>query len=205
MKALGEFIRTTFVGGLLVILPFGLVVMLVMKLAGMLKPFADAIAGWLPRWLHFPDLVALVLFLLVCLFVGLLARTRAGKEVGSFFERAVLNHIPGYSSVRSFTRRIGDLEETEKFAPALAEIEDSLVPAFVVEKHVDGRYTIFVPSAPTPGVGAIYIMSSERVHLLDVTFLKAARCVTSWGAGSAELLKAMRASERAQPEKPDEI
>ena len=74
-----------------------------------------------------------------------------------------------------------------------------LVPAFVVEKHADGRYTVFVPSAPTPAVGAIYIIPKERVHFVDAPFLTAVKCVSSWGAGSAELLKAMRAPERIQP------
>jgi uncharacterized membrane protein len=94
--------------------------------------------------------------------------------------------------VRSLTRRIGNVEESEKFAPALVQLEGTLVPAFVVEEHVDGRYTVFVPSAPTPAVGAIYIMTKERVHLVDVPFLKAVKCVSRWGVGSAELLQAMR-------------
>lgn len=94
--------------------------------------------------------------------------------------------------VRSFVRRIGSVEESEKFT-ALVEIEDALVPAFVVEEHEDGRCTVFVPSAPTPHVGAIYIMGRDRVHFVDATFLKTVKCVSHWGAGSAELLKAMRA------------
>jgi hypothetical protein len=37
---------------------------------------------------------------------------------------------------------------------ALAEIEDALAPAFVIEELPDGRFTIFVPSIPTPLAGA---------------------------------------------------
>ncbi len=94
--------------------------------------------------------------------------------------------------VRSITLRIGNIEENERFAPALVELEDALVPAFVVEEHADGRYTVFVPSVPTPGVGAIYIIARERVHIVDLPFLKTVKCVSSWGVGSVELLKSMR-------------
>jgi hypothetical protein len=44
------------------------------------------------------------------------------------------------------------------FAPALAEIEEALVPALIVEKLEDGSYTVLVPSVPTPMAGAIYIL-----------------------------------------------
>ena len=198
MKTFGEFIKATFIGGLLVILPLGIVSIFVVKIVLMLKPVVAPIVERLPGRLHFPTAIVSVLLLLACFVSGLLARTRAGQGAGKLFERGILHHIPGYSMVRSLTRRIGNVEESEKFAPALVEIEDALVPAFVVEEHADGRYTVFVPSAPTPGVGAIYIMAKERVHLIDVPFLKTVKCVSSWGAGSAELLQAMRAPEGTQ-------
>lgn len=76
--------------------------------------------------------------------------------------------------------------------PALVEIEDALVPAFVVEENFDGRYTVFVPAAPNPASGAIYIMDKTRVHLLNISVLKTAKCVSEWGVGSEALSKAMR-------------
>ena len=204
MKALGEFTKATLIGGLVVILPLGVLLLALEKIVEIIRPLAHSIAEWLPRWFHFPDIVTLLLLLLLCFVAGLLAETRAGQRAGNFFERVILNHIPGYSILRSFTRRIRNIEEGEKFMPALAVMEDALVPAFVVEKHTGGRYTVFVPSAPTPGVGDIYILPEKRVHLLDVSLLTAIKCITSWGAGSDELLKAMRASERSLPGKPDQ-
>ena len=140
-----------------------------------------------------------MLLFLLCLVTGWLAQTSAGRGVGHFLESGFLNYIAGYSIVRSLTRRIGNVEESEKFAPALVELEGTLVPAFVVEEHADGRRTVFVPSAPTPAVGAIYIMTGERVHLVDLPFLKTVKCISRFGAGSRELLQAMRAPEMRQP------
>jgi len=57
--------------------------------------------------------------------------------------------------------------------PALAEIEEALVPAFIIEELEDGRFTVFVPSGATPFAGAVYILSRERVHPLDVPFTQA--------------------------------
>ena len=77
--------------------------------------------------------------------------------------------------------------------PALAEIEDALVPAFIIEELEDGRFTVFVPSVPTPFAGAVYILSRERVHPLDVPFTQAIKSVSRWGSGSKDLVAAMKA------------
>lgn len=195
MKAIGEFIKATFVGGIMVILPLAFVALLLMRIVDMLLPMAMQIAGWLPHRLHYPGVIVSLIVILICFAAGLLMQTLAGQRIDSFFERNIFSRIPGYSMLRSFTRRIGNVEDSEKFAPALVEVEGALAPAFVVEDHADGRRTVFVPSAPTPGVGTIYIMAKERVHLVDIPFLKSVQCITSWGVGSTELLKAMRPPE----------
>jgi len=77
------------------------------------------------------------------------------------------------------------------------KIEDALVPAFIVEELDDGRFTVFVPSVPTPFAGAVYILSRERVHLVDIPFTQAIQSVSRWGAGSKELVAAMRGEKRS--------
>ena len=97
MKALSEFTKATLIGGLVVMLPLGLFALVAEKIVEIIRPLADWIAAWLPRWFHFPDVVALLLLLLLCFVAGLLAETRAGQSTGSFIERVILNRIPGYS------------------------------------------------------------------------------------------------------------
>jgi hypothetical protein len=79
------------------------------------------------------------------------------------------------------TRQFAGNKEKALFQPALVEIEEALVPAFIIEKHMDGQFTVFVSSSPTPMAGAIYILSPERVHPADVPLRKAMVCVTKWG------------------------
>ena len=65
------------------------------------------------------------------------------------------------------------------------------MPAFIIEELEDGRFTVFVPSVPTPLAGAVYILGPERVHPLNVPFTQAVKAVTRWGSGSEELVAAM--------------
>jgi uncharacterized membrane protein len=79
----------------------------------------------------------------------------------------------------------------QTWKPALAEIEDALVPAFIIEELDDGQLTVFVPSVPTPFAGAIYILVPERVHPLDIPFAQAMTTIARWGSGSKKLVAAM--------------
>ena len=88
--------------------------------------------------------------------------------------------------------RAGKNEENA-WKPALAELEDALVPAFIVEELDDGRYTVLVPSIPTPLAGAVYILDRDRVHAIDVPFTQAVRAISQWGSGSKDLVAAMKA------------
>ena len=86
-------------------------------------------------------------------------------------------------------------DEESAWKPALVEIEEALVPGFIIEEFEDGRYTIFVPSVPTPLAGAVYILDRKRVHPLDVPFTQAIKTVSRWGSGSKELVAAMTNAE----------
>jgi len=192
MKTLGEFIKSTLINGLLIILPIAFVLVIIMKVLGLLKPVADPMGTLLPEKFRYPLLLALVLLLLFSFATGMLALSRSGRRLGRLIETSALNRVPGYQMVRGLTHSIGDDENTGTFSPAYVKIENSLVLAFIVEEHEDGKYTVFVPSAPTPAVGLVYIMDAHRVHPLDAPFLDAVKCISKFGIGSAELLKSMR-------------
>jgi uncharacterized membrane protein len=181
----------TLVAGILVVAPVYLGILLLLKamesLAGLLKP----IAGLLPDWVPGDRLLSLLLVLAFCYVVGLAIRTSPGHAVQRRLERSVFAKIPGYELFRSLTHQLAGESKDAVWKPALAEIEDALVPAFVIEELADGRYTVFVPSVPTPLAGAVYVLSHDRVHLLDIAFTQALMTISRWGSGCKDLVAAM--------------
>jgi uncharacterized membrane protein len=163
-----------------------------MKVVGICEHLVHPVMEHLPASIRFPTVIASLLLFFACFFSGLIARMRIGQVTGAFVEELILKRIPGYKTVRSFARRLGNVEESAQFQPVFVEIEEALVPAFIVEEHADGQCTVVVPSAPTPGVGAIYILPARRVHAVDAPFLNMVQAVSGWGAGCAELLKTVR-------------
>ena len=123
-------------------------------------------------------------------------RTPLFERLGRWLEQHLFEPIPGYTLLRGLVRQLAGKAEEQAFQPALVEIEEALVPAFIVEKHANGHFTVFVSSSPTPMAGAIYILPPQRVHPVDVPLTKAIVCITKWGAGSGELLAAMRPNEK---------
>ena len=191
MRQFGQFVLSSLVRGLLIIIPLYLAVLLLLKamksLAGLVRPLAML----LPEWLPAERLLSLLLVLLVCFLVGAAVRTRAGRAARERIEKSLFEKIPGYALLRSLTERMAGKDEESTWKPALVEIEEALVPGFIIEELEDGRLTVFVPSVPTPFAGAVYVLDRARVHPLSVPFTQAIKVVSKWGSGSKELVAAM--------------
>lgn len=196
MKSAWGFMVKALVSGLLIVMPVYLAVLLLLKAAGSFVGLVQPIAALLPDWFPAERALALVLVLVACFLVGVVVQTVAGRRIGERIERSLFERIPGYALLRSLTQQLAGKSGETAWQPALAEIEDALVPAFVIEELEDGQYTVFVPSVPTPLAGAVYVLERRRVHLLDVPFTQAVRSISRWGLGSRELVAAMTARER---------
>ena len=198
MKTIAEFTKTTLLGGLLIILPLYLCVLLLAKAVMGLLALVNPIAAQIPASVHFRQALAILLIAVVCFISGLIVRTSPGRYAKNALERAVLEKLPGYRLLRGLTGRITGRADEPAFAPALVEIEDALVPALIVEELEDGSYTVLVPSVPTPMAGAIYILPRKRVHPVDMPFTKALSVFSKWGAGAGDFVRAMQTGTVSQ-------
>ena len=191
MKKALVFIAKAVLGGLLIVVPIYLAVLLLLKgmksVVGLVRPFALLLPDWLPA----EKPLSLLLVLMICFMIGVAVRTRAGRVVRERIERTFFERIPGYALFRSLTQQVAGDNRQNVWKPALAEIEEALVPAFIIEEFEDGRYTVFVPSIPTPLAGAVYILDRKRVHPLNVPFTEALKAVSKWGSGAKNLVEAM--------------
>jgi uncharacterized membrane protein len=189
MKSLAELIKTTLIGGLLVVLPIYLSVLLLAKTVGGLLSLLSPVTAAIPADARFRQVIAILIMIAICLVVGLLVRTTLGRRVKTAFERSVLEKIPGYTLLRGLTKRVSGDQSDVAFRPALVELEDALSPAFIIEELEDGRYTVLVPSVPTPAAGALFILPRERVHPVDVPFTQAVKVISKWGLGAGAMAR----------------
>jgi uncharacterized membrane protein len=183
---------------LLVLVPVYLAVLVLLKgmksVMGLVRPLASLLPDWFPA----DKVLSLVLVLMICFLIGVAMRGRRGRLVRERIERGIFEKIPGYALFRSLTQQLAGDRDQSVWKPALAEIEEALVPAFIIEEFEDGRYTVFVPSIPTPLAGSVYILDRKRVHPLNVPFADALKAVSRWGSGSKDLVAAMEKDGNSQ-------
>jgi uncharacterized membrane protein len=201
VKRLSEFVVKALMSGVLLALPPYIALLLLLRAAKSVAHLVHPIAALLPQWWLFKDTaVACLIVLFVCFMIGAAVTTRPGRWAQGRIDRSVLARIPGYILVRSLTAQLlGDGHESA-WKPALAEIENGLVPAFIIEAVDDRRFTVFVPSVPAPLEGSIYILHEDRVHPLRASFAQTLKTLSRCGQGARNLVAAMEAPKQPQPQ-----
>lgn len=195
MRSLRAFVTDAIVSGLLVVVPLYLAGLLLLKVMRSLQQVLEPVEALIPELPYGEYILAFLILLLLAFLIGVAMQTQAGRRLSDRVQDKVLSRVPGYSLFRGLTRQFTGSKDEKSWKPALAEIEEALVPAFIIEELVDGRFTVFVPSVPTPLAGTVYILTPERVHKIDISFSQAALVVARWGAGSKELIEALNRSE----------
>ncbi|MHB8110279.1 MAG: DUF502 domain-containing protein [Syntrophorhabdaceae bacterium] len=191
MKNALVFVAKAVLGGLLVIVPIYLAILVLLKgmktVGGLVRPFTLLLPDWFPA----EKALSLFLVFMICFLIGVVIRTQAGRVARERIETRFFQRIPGYALFRSLTQQVAGDNRQNIWKPALFESDEALIPAFIIEEFEDGRYTVFVPSIPTPFAGAVYILDPKRVHRVDVPFTEAIKTVSRWGSGSKNLVAAM--------------
>lgn len=195
MKKLREFIKSTLIGGLLVVLP---VAIFAFVLAWVFNLIHRAVSPLTKEFMteSIPQIIladALVVLLLVCVcfLIGAVVRTRLGKWIYTLIEANLLRRTPGYSLIKETVSQFLGNKQSPFSSVALARIfgNDTMVSVFVTDTHEDGSYTVFMPTGPNPTSGNIYHLPGENVFPVDVSVEDAMRSIISCGAGSSTLIR----------------
>ena len=179
-------LKRAFLDGAMVVVPIGAIALLIVAIIQKLQAAANPLAG---QYVH-PAIAAVVLLVLLFLLVGFVVRSAQGRRARGLLEAILFEKIPGYRLVKAFTKE-GPLvtDDARTLRPALAAIEEGLCPALVMDEFADGRLVVFVPGAPAPMSGAIYIFTPDKITLLDVPLLPFLKSISSWGLGLKGLIE----------------
>ena len=191
MKRLLGFIRTTALGGLLVIIPVSIVLFVLAQLFWGLYSAANAILEQLgieTRSALLMLAVAAAALVGICFVTGLLVRTRLGVALRNWFGRNVAPRIPMFNALSNLTKRVVGVEG-EQFTPAEIDLygTDTRTIGLLIEELPDGRCVVFVPTAPVATIGNIFVLPRTHVTVLDASVTEAAGVITQWGVDAAGL------------------
>src|SRR5678815_5012534 len=105
MKFAREFLANTLVGGLLIVLPIYLAVLVLLKGMRSMAALVRPLSVLLPEWLPAEGLLSLGLVLVACFLIGIAVRTRVGRIRRERMEKS-LEKLPGYALFRSLTQQL---------------------------------------------------------------------------------------------------
>jgi uncharacterized membrane protein len=187
------------VRGFFILLPFLIAYLMLHQLVDMLlaltQPLIDLTPGFLIRSEGQWRLALFVVLIVICILVAQVADTAIARRFGSWFESAVMGRFPPYAVLKSLSARLSGKQE-EKLQPALLRVgDDARMLVAVVEKLPGGDVTVFVPMAPTPGLGVLQIVDPAKLELLQCSMTDAIRWTMNWGFGTQALLKDVRDDE----------
>ena len=193
MKKFTDFLKTSLIGGLFVLLPLILFYLLLAEMLEFVVALATPIADLFPKGtfdrINTPVLIALLLIVGASFIFGLALRSMTLKRLGLWIEQAVLSRLPLYKAVKSLTRGLVGAKEDTTFRSAVLDSPDGIREiVYVIEDHGDGQMTVLVPWAPASFAGSVKIVSSDRIEMLEASLGDTSRVLSHWGVGARELL-----------------
>lgn len=199
MLGIKHFIKTSIIGGLLVISPAVILFLAFRWAFNTIAHFIQPLATPLAQQIHAPsfiiDLIVLILILAGCFVVGNIVTTSAGKWLHARFDNTLSRLAPGYNLVKDIIHQFFGDKTTSPFANGeVARVKlfgcdvDTSCTAIVTSRHDNGWFTVFVPTGPNPTSGMMYHLPPDQVELYPTLKVdEALRTIIACGAGSGEL------------------
>jgi uncharacterized membrane protein len=198
MQKIKKFFKTTMLGGVVVLLPVFLTIFFLKWLFNfithLLNPVTKLICREAAIQQRLADLLVITIIIIICFFVGLIIKTRAGIYIHRQIENWILKIVPSYNLFRNTIKQFFGQEKNPfsrvVLVQAFGSESSSLMTGFITDEQPtdDGRYTVFLPSALNPTTGLILHVEKKYVQIIPVSVETAMRSIISCGAGSAELL-----------------
>jgi uncharacterized membrane protein len=188
MKSILHSLRVTLTGGVFFALPVVLTYLLLAELVMAVESLAEAAGGLVgytpPAMIRFPTLFAIGFLLLFSFIVGLALRAPGTKRLLIWFEKHILEKVPGYTVIRTLMHSLGGQAVDGDFQPVLVEQPNGARSVgFILEDLPDGFRTVFLPNAPAAGVGTVQVVPADRIEELDIPAGDVFDALSHWGFG----------------------
>jgi uncharacterized membrane protein len=189
-----RFIRTTIVGGILFLLPFGVLIFVLGQVLPVAQKIVQPLAALIPFssfiGLNIPVLLTGLLMLLICFVTGLFARTTLATRLVGELEKSVLSNIPGYDLLKQMSADIAGSADSSQQQVVIVRLDDAIQVGLKIEDIDDGkRLAVFIPDAPIPHTGGIVIVDADRVTETNMSVKALLACLVRRGQGLNTLLR----------------
>jgi uncharacterized membrane protein len=189
MRGIIRFLKSTVLGGLVVLVPVVVLSAIVVWAGNIALSAIKPVFEWLPdKSVGGVSLTMLMAFgglVGICFVLGLIAETAIVRHVGDRLERFALL-VPGYALMKHVGANLVGIQEKHPARTVLVRFEASWQFGFLMETLADGRQVVFIPGVPKALVGTLHIIAAERVQVLAISVSAALDALGRLGVGLRE-------------------
>ena len=193
MKKIYDFIKSMVIGGVLFFIPLIILIVILQKALQIAAVLVLPIIKLLNVTHIFGIGVELIITIAIILSIlylgGLVSKTSRAKKAVRKMEDAILSKVPGYEMIKNMGESFAGFEGNTSFQTVLARIEDAWQYAFLIEEIDGEQYAVYVPGAPNPMSGSVYILEKDRIKKTNIPLSAVMKSLRGLGTGSNKLLK----------------
>lgn len=196
-----SFFRTTFIGGLVALLPISLIILLFRWIINIIEKYLGPLVNLVTDTdsrLYTIGLyiIALAAIFLIFFLIGLIIKTRWGKFLNKQLEQKYLMKIPGYKIARETVTQFFGKNKSFFKEVVIVDLFNSgtLMTGFITDDQGE-IITVFVPTGPNPTSGNIYHVPRANVMKTNSTVDAGMKSIISCGAGSSEVFGKIQSLE----------
>ena len=194
-QTLRNFVKTSLLGGLSVIFPGALLLIVfnwVFQWVGsLIEPLSRIIVAKSNLQGILVNLLVIAAIVAACFFIGIVVKTQVGAFLHAKTEVLLGRFIPGYRlTTQTFQQLFGERSSTYSAVALVKPFgNETMMTAFITDEHPNGYYSVFVPTGPNPTSGNIFHLPASSVSRLDLPVEDVMKSVIGCGAGSKVILK----------------
>lgn len=180
-----RFLRNTFTGGILFLVPLVFLWMIISKANDIMLKVSEPLGKKLNDGFMGLDgsrLLSVLLLLVFCFVSGLLFRLSIAKKIMKMLEVNILSHIPGYTLFKSFAADVAGGDTSQQMTAVLVQEESTWKPGLLVETHGEWS-TIYFPEVPKLDSGEVKMVLTSTVKLLDISGFQLMKYMKAFGKG----------------------
>jgi len=193
MKKNFEFFKAMLLGGILFFIPLIILIVIIQKAFQIAAVLVIPIIKLLDMTKIFGIGVEIIISVAIILFIiylgGLISRSSTVRRNVKKMEDALLSKVPGYDLIKNMGESFVGFEGNTSIPTVLARIEDAWQYGFLIEEIEGEQYVVYIPGAPNPMSGSVYILEKTRIKKTNIPLKDAMKSLRGLGAGSNNLVK----------------
>lgn len=193
---LRNFVKTSLLGGVSVILPAVLLLTvfnwIFQWVSSIIEPLTRVIVAKSNMQEILVNLLIIFAIVTACFLIGIVVKTQVGAFVQARAEALLGRLIPGYRLTTQTFQQLFSKRSSSYSAVALVKPfgNESMMTAFITDEHPNGYCSVFVPTGPNPTSGNIFHLPASSVYRVDVPVEEVMKSIIGCGAGSSVILQA---------------